>query len=340
MNKLIPIFALCFFISYTTAQLDYIPLGDSSGSQNSAGNNSASNTPANGQDQNNSLTNPSQTTPPAPSQLELAEIDLSSWFTVEEVHVGDTLSYVIKAEWVNPKIPISVLAPESLSFEGLSKVRVSSSSKKLAQNSSSGPQIKNQSFFIYHLKAALPGSGKALSARLPYFNAVSKDKEYLAIAPQIVNVLPAKKPLFSRGWCKILFGLLLLGGAGFLGYQLWQMSQSKKKEKTAPAASQKEKLKELKSRLSVGDSKSLLLQMEEIAMDYFKEENKLYGNRFEDLLIAYLKRSGNENAESWNKLKSQFELARFGGGQLASHELMDSYKTLCLCIHHQEDEHD
>jgi len=67
------------------------------------------------------------------AHIEVLNINGSGTFTKERVNVGDTLSYIITVEWENPKIPITVFAPESLTFTGMRKIKASTSHKKNCQ---------------------------------------------------------------------------------------------------------------------------------------------------------------------------------------------------------------
>jgi len=272
--------------------------------------------------------------------VEVFEIDGKGAFTQEEVNVNDTLSYIITIEWTNPKVPITVLAPESLTFAGLKKTKVYTSHKKIAHNRLGQPVVKNKSQFIFNLKAEIAGSGKASSTKLPYFSALRQDKEYVTISPQLINIGPAVTPFFQKGYVRFIFALL---GAALLGWVLYLIISRLKAKPRKPQEDNSnlmEKLKDLKSRIGVAESKNIILEMESLATLYLKLKLKTNQTHFASLLNEYYVLTNDKNKESWQKLVSDFELAKFGGGNKPSHQLMESYKLLNLCINQKEETND
>ncbi|MBF0432129.1 MAG: hypothetical protein HQK83_12670 [Fibrobacteria bacterium] len=273
------------------------------------------------------------------SAFELMEINGSSHFTVEEPRVGDTLSYVIVVEWENPKIPFTVLAPESLVFSGFKKKGVSTNHKKSSRYEGGGAVIVNHSEFIYKLQANVVGSGKASGAKLPCFSVLSKEKEYFTISPNLVTISPARVPVTQLWYIRVLGGLVMLTLLAVgLKYGLSAMKQRKRAAKPVKTDLQQE-LKTLKSRLVTGDSQAILFEIERLAVVYLAELNPLSKDKgFKTLLSEYLKSTKNQNQDEWNKLQQDFEYAKFGGGQKASHEVAESFRILKKCLNINEDE--
>jgi hypothetical protein len=283
---------------------------------------------------------PAQDSTPLPAgQLELVNISGSSHFTVEAPHAGDTLSYIITVEWENPKIPVTVLAPESLSFSGLKKTGASTQHKKIAVQKASGVMLKNSSLFIFNLKALTSGSAKAQSARLPYFSAVSQEREYVYISPSLITVLPAITPISQTITFKLILGLLavsaLMAGVYFVVKRFKQGS----KPSAGQTLSFEEEVKDLKSRIQVADSRQLLQEAEKVCVKYLR--SRLPGTQLastDALIDSYLTKYSEEHKTQWQLLKNDFELANFGGGQKVAHELANTIKNIKTCLNIREDE--
>lgn len=266
-------------------------------------------------------------------ETELIDIDASSAFTREAPHVGDTLSYVVTVEWQNPKVPFTVLAPESLIFKGFKKRKVSTQHRKIARMQDGKPELINHSEFKYQLEAALSGTGHASSARLPYFSALSKEKEYFHLASQIVDILPAKTPILQRWYVLALLGLsaaLLLWLA--VKAVVFRLSSRKKSKKPSAPDFQSE-VAALKSRLGNAEPKAILLEMEALCIRYLQHGHKQKDHAsFNSLLEAHLIGERADRQSDWRKLERDFELAKFGGGQKAPHEMAETYQTLKTCL--------
>jgi hypothetical protein len=277
--------------------------------------------------------------PDSVPDYELLEIDGSSIFTLEEPHVGDTLSYIITIEWVNPKVPFFVLAPESLTFSGFKKLGVGTDHKKVSRLEDGKPVLKNRSEFSYRLKAITQGSGKATSARLPYYTALSQEKEYLVISSNLIDILPAKVPITKKWYVRVLFWILLivLLILAIKYSMIWW--KEKKKRGLAPKSDFGQEMKEIKSRLQTGESKSVLLQMEDLSKRFLQQElsNKTQHN-INTLIQEYLKRNPESHKDEWISLQQDFELAKFGGGHKASHEIIESYRNLKTCLNLKEEQ--
>ena len=274
-----------------------------------------------------------------PSELELLEIDGSSRFTLENPHAGDTLSYIISIEWINPKVPLTVLAPESLLFSGFQKKGVRTEHRKVSNIKDGKPTLSNQSHFIYKLKAITPGTGKASSAKLPYYTALSQDKEYLLISPHLIDILPAKVPLVKRWYLQTIFWILI----AFLLVVLVKLFTSYLKSSKSKNKVQKidftTEIKTMKSRLTSAEPKALLLQMEQLCIRFLQQECATKNEQhFDTLLKSYEATISPEKNKSWLLLQKDFELAKFGGGQKAQHELLETYKNLKTCLNIKEDD--
>jgi hypothetical protein len=284
---------------------------------------------------------PQDTVSPAPDSLaevELMQIDGSSRFTLENPNAGDTLSYIITVEWINPRIPFFILPPESLSFSGFRKEAASTDHRKISKIVDGKPTIINKSEFTYKLRAITPGSGKASSARLPYYSALSQEKEYLPIGPHLTDILPARVPVIKKWYFQVILWLLAAGVLfAAVKFLLIWMKQNRNRNRVVKIDF-KDELKELKARLQFAESKDLLLQMENISLRFLKQElPKSASGNFDALLKRYLELKGDDNRDNWLRLQQDFELAKFGGGRKESHELLESYRALKTCLHLKED---
>ncbi len=271
----------------------------------------------------------------ASPSIDIIDIDAQSYFTVESPEVGDTLSYLITVEWVNPKVPVFVLAPESLSFSGFKKLRVSTKNKKIHQSESGVSTLKNRAEFIYKLQALTIGTGKASSTRLSYYTALSKEKEYLSIAPSLVDIKKARLP-FTKTWIfKGIFCVFLLG-LGAWGLIIFL--NRKKPLKAKKEDSVLEQMKAIKSRLEIGESRNVILEMEKIAIYYLQEAtaNKLV-NKLDPLLEEYLQNKSASEKEEWKSVSEEFVYAKFGGGKKQAYELKEIYQRLSQCFKLKKD---
>jgi hypothetical protein len=266
-------------------------------------------------------------------ETDLIDIDASSAFTREAPHVGDTLSYVVTVEWQNPKVPFTVLAPESLTFKGFKKRKVSTQHRKIARVQDGKPVLINHSEFKYQLEAALSGAGQASSAKLPYFSALSKEREYFHVPPQLIDILPARVPILKRWYVLALLGLfavLLLWLA--VKVAIFRLS-SRKKSKAPSAPDLQSEVTALKSRLGTAEPKAILLEMEALCIRFLQHGQKTKQSAsFNSLLEARLPGETANRQSAWRKLERDFELAKFGGGQKAPHELAETYQTLKTCL--------
>ncbi len=268
-----------------------------------------------------------------PSELELLQISGHSKFSKSTVHVGDTLSYSITIEWHNPKVPVMVLAPESLSFDGFVKKSASTDHKKVSTIKEGQMTLTNRTVFTYHLKAQTPGSGRASKTILPYYSAISKEHEYYSISPSLIDILPAKISLQERPFFKLILGLFLIGLISGGVYLFVKKKSKQTASKPDAGPNYITRLTQLKSRLQTGESKSILMEMEQIAIAFLSEKlNKSADTKLETLLDVYLTNAEASTISDWNKLKEDYELAKFGGGQKARHELTESYHLLKQCL--------
>ena len=275
------------------------------------------------------------------AHIELLEIDGNGSFSRQNIAAGDTLSYTITVEWKNPKVPIAVLAPESLSFVGFKRVKSFTSHKKIAKMVDGKPVVKNRSVFVYNLKAKIPGSGKAGTARLPYYSAVRKEQEYLTISPQLIDISKAVIPLNQRWYIKLFLWILLAGLVLVMGrWALKTFKKSDSDKNKQHSQSLEQSLKEVKSRIGSAESRELLLEMESLAVRYLADTLGSTGNHFDTLLADYKTKTEAKDFEKWATLKDEFNLAKFGDGNRASHELLESYKLLSQCLHQNEDIND
>ncbi|MFC1586566.1 hypothetical protein ACFL5V_13545, partial [Fibrobacterota bacterium] len=161
------------------------------------------------------------------------------------------------------------------------------------------------------------------------------------ISSHLVDILPARVPFMETWYFKFLFwtfGMALIIAA----VKYFLTRRKKRKEgKQSEQVSFAEGVKELKSRLQSAGSKELLLNMETLCTRFLGHElKKSPEGKFESLLEEYLQ-THPQHRDNWLKLRHDFELAKFGGGQKARHEILESYRTLKTCLHlKEENEHE
>lgn len=260
-------------------------------------------------------------------------------FTQSAARVGDSLDYVLAVEWNDGETPVFVLAPDSLDFAGFKIIGQATSHKKIAQ----GGEARNRTEFIYRLRAATQGTGRASSLKLRYLSGLSKNEEAVYVPASVLDIGPEPVAFFDHLWVKILLAAIVLGGAAALVRVL--LKQAKAKREAEPARDDlKPAVTEIKARIraaaqGTANSKDILLEMESVCVRFLKESGA-QGDKFEPLLKSHLARTG-AAAPEWNKLKELFHHARFAGGQLEAYELQDAYKTLKKCLNiSEEEEHD
>lgn len=283
-------------------------------------------------------------------------------FTATAPRVGDSLDYVVQVEWEDTGVPVFVLAPDSLDFPGFKILGQATLHKKLA----SASFVRNHTEFIFRLRAMAQGTGKAASLKVRYMTGLSRQEEAVFIPTALIDIGPAPVRLLDMLWFKLLLWLVILGGAAALAFAAFKLTLRKRAASVRKREDLKPEVTALKNRLrsaqnSPDASKTLLLEMEALALRFLKDE--MAGNtpvtpapgaapssagaaaRFEPLADAYVARTGGAadagSAQDWAKLKDLFRHARFAGGYKEPHELQDAFRTFRKCLKMTgDDEHE
>lgn len=274
-------------------------------------------------------------------------------FTNPSPRVGDSLDYVVRVEWEDTGVPVFVLAPDSLEFPGFKLLGQATVHKKVA----SGSTVRNRTEFIYRLRARTQGTGKAASLKVRYLTGLSRQEEAIFIPTALADIGPAPVRLLDMVWFKILLWALMAAAAGAAGYAAYRLSLRKRAAKAVAREDLKPEVAALKARLrtalnSPDASKTLLLEMEGLAIRYLRDETASAAGgsrpsaspapaRFDPLLDAYLARTasgtganghGHGGNADWDKLRDLFRHARFAGGYKEPHELQDAFRTFRICL--------
>ncbi len=297
------------------------------------------------------------TLPPMAMQ-EAVKLSTQGSFTNLSPRVGDSLDYVLQVEWQETQVPVIVLPPDSLAFEGFKILGQATVHKKLA----AGQDIRNHTEFIYRLRAQTQGTGRASSLKVRYMTGMSRSEEAVFVPTALVDILPAPVRLTDMLWFKLLGGLILLGGAVALAWFSFRLTLRSRKRPEPAKTDLKPEVAALKQRLrsaasSPDASKEILLAMEGLCIRFLQQEtiatgagNAAQGTaspgpaRFDPLADAYLARNGGSgapDAQDWAKLRELFRHARFAGGHKEPHELQDAFRTFKRCLKITgEDEHE
>jgi hypothetical protein len=288
--------------------------------------------------------------PPSERQ-EAVKLSAQGAFTNTSPKVGDSLDYVLQVEWQDTQVPVIVLAPDSLSFQGFKILGQATVHKKLA----SARDVRNHTEFIYRLRAQTQGSGRATSLKVRYLTGLSRQEEAIFVPTALIDILPAPVHIMDMLWFKLLAGLILLGGAATLGMASFKFASRKRKTSEPAKPDLRPDVNALKARLRSSAintpeaSKAVLLAMEDLCIRFLRMETKADASqaRFEPLLDTYLAGNGAnggtavQELQDWNKLRELFRHARFAGGHKEPHELQDAFKTFKRCLKITgEDEHE
>ncbi len=267
------------------------------------------------------------------SSTPLIQLKVTSFFSKSLIHMGDSLEYTVRVSWEDPHIPVTVLAPDSLDFIGLKRVGQSTTHRKIA----SAAGLSSQTEFTFQLVAASPGSATASALRLRYFAGVRGSEEQLYVAPVHIQIDAAKVPLQKRLWFRLIALVALLAFLYWIALMGFKQLQKKKNEKIKPQNNWAERVREIKGRIRLGESKKILLDIEALCIQFLQSQAKMLRseNRFNPLLDEYLGEHtdiSSDIKEEWYSLKQEFEHARFGGGQRESHELFESLRKVSHCL--------
>jgi hypothetical protein len=283
-----------------------------------------------------------------PALEEAVKLSVQGAFSNLNPKAGDSLDYILQVEWRDTQVPVVVLAPDTLAFEGFKILGQATVHSKLASNQ----DIRNHTEFIYRLRAKVQGTGRAGSLKVRYMTGLSQAEEAIFVPTAIIDILPAPVRLTDMLWFKLVGGLLLLGAAVAISWITFRLMLKARKPSAPLKIDFQPELKELKNRLRVGSSspdasKEIILNMEAISIRFLQQEIRLTGSaknaastgigidRYEPLLEKYL--AGNESSDAslamdWNKLTELFRHARFAGGYKEPHELQDAFRTFKKCL--------
>ena len=142
-------------------------------------------------------------------------INAKAAFSVKQAAVGDTVKYVLEVEWKDSRIPVVVLAPDSMNTPGFRVAGQNASHKKSAR----GDSVLNHTEFTYQLVPTVPGQSKVASLKLRYMTGLSNNEEALYVPAAFLEIIPAAIPLGSRLWFRF-FAFLLMAVAVIGG--IWQ----------------------------------------------------------------------------------------------------------------------
>jgi hypothetical protein len=114
------------------------------------------------------------------------------------------------------------------------------------------------------------------------------------------------------------------------------VSNTKKKEKAPPEVNLHQQFEELKKRLDVAPPQELLKSMESIATTYLKSRfPQSTESSFEKIFQQNKEKLSTTDAENFQALLNPFQLMKYGGGQLPSHQVREVYNQLKKCIPEQ-----
>ncbi len=257
-------------------------------------------------------------------------------FLSEHVGVGDTVEYQLLVEWQDSRIPVVVLAPDSLETPGFRIVDQSTTHRKTVENG----EARNATEFIYKLLARTQGSGKVSPLKLRYLTGFSNREEGLYVPGAFLNIGPEHVPLWKRLWFQLILFLAAIAALGWGGWRGWKTFQVKRlqshKENNRDFSPE---VKSLKGRWNTVDSRNWIADAEKVCLEFLRYNlgtKSSDSKRFETLLDQYLIRHPNpQEAEGWNKLRELFHHARYAGGRKEPHELQDTYRILKNCLHIQ-----
>lgn len=293
----------------------------------------------------------------AAAPVEAVNLSVEGRFTTPAPAVGDSLDYVLKVEWADAGVPVVVLAPDSLDFQGFDILGQATFHKKLADTRG----VQNRTEFVYRLRAKTQGSARAASLKLRYLSGISRSEESVFVPSTLVDIAPAPTRLLESLWFRLLAALLLLALAGLGGHAAYRAARrrSEASARKPDGTDLRPEVLALKSRLKGGDSRDILLEMESVCARHLKARLAPLGKasvkaaigdaappvaasappaganapRFDALLDRYLASDGAEGQpEDWKSLRDLFQHARFAGGHKEPHELQDAYRTLKRCL--------
>ncbi len=278
---------------------------------------------------------------PAPDSLRTQErvnLTARSGFFPRNPRVGDTLEYAIEVSWQDTRIPVLVLAPDSVDFTGLLLLDQSTRHEKIAN----GKTVENHTVFAYTLIADQPGPAKAASLKVRYTTGISGRDEAVYAPAGHVEILPSRFAFTRSLWFRVM--LLLLALAVLAGLAFSFLRGRRGREKTKPTVENRPEtlsaeVKSLRNRIGNGESRDILRGMEQLSLRFLGEKlsvekTDLTAARFDALLNRWLEKQGEdlERTADWEHLRELFRQARYAGGHKEPHELQDGWRALKRCL--------
>lgn len=259
-------------------------------------------------------------------------------FLTDHAAVGDTVNYLLSVEWNDSRVPVVVLAPESLEATGFHIADQSTTHRKSAGNG----EIRNATEFQYKLVAKMPGGAKVSALKLRYLTGFSNREEALYVPGVFLDIEPARIPFWKQLWFKLI---ALIAAAASMTWGVRRgLQKARSRRKQAQMKNQRDfapEVKTLKGRWNTTESRVWIDDAERVCMEYLRHNlgsNIPDNARFEALLEQYLTRHSDAGeAEGWKRLRELFRHARYAGGRKEPHELQDTYRTLITCLHIQGD---
>jgi hypothetical protein len=282
--------------------------------------------------------------PPSPDRsADRISLSAKSRFMAQQARMGDTLEYRIEVTWQDSRVPVLVLAPDSVDFSGLTLVDQSTHHEKSAM----AGKVENRTVFSYTLLPQQVGMAKAASLKVRYTSALSGLEEAVFAPSAQVEVLPARFAfLRSTGFiaaCAVLaLGLAAFGAFLALKSGVFGSGKGKKASEAKPAdkrAQLEREVLSVKSRIGHGESREILAEMEKLAVLHLSatvsaEAAAQAHARFDALLDAWLagNRDDLDRTADWERLRELFRQARYAGGHKEPHELQDAWRAMKRCL--------
>lgn len=278
---------------------------------------------------------------PAPDSLRASEsvrLTARSGFSPRNPRVGDTVEYAIEVSWQDTRIPVLVLAPDSVDFTGLRLVDQSTRHEKIA----GGRTVENRTIFAYTLVADQPGPAKAASLKVRYTTGISGRDEAVYAPAGHVEILPSRFAFAHSLWFRALLLVLALAALTALGTTFFLRRRRATKSKSQPETPQATlgiEVKSLRNRIGNGESRDILRGMEQLSLRYLCEKLAVEKSdpaaaRFDVLLNRWLDqhRDDLDRAADWEHLRELFRQARYAGGHKEPHELQDGWRAMKRCL--------
>lgn len=296
---------------------------------------------------------------PAAAEKNTDRISLSakSRFTPNPSRMGDTVEYRIEVTWQDSRVPVLVLAPDSVDFTGLTLVEQSTRHEKSAM----GGKVENRTVFSYSLVPKQTGIGKAASLKVRYTTALSGQEEAVYAPAAQVEIRAARFAFLQSGWFLGLCTVVILAGLGGVLYAALKAGKiggtgKNKSAETGPKDKRAQLVRDfqaVKARIGHGESREILSEMERLAIAHLRASQASATSaaggtaqsvesappKFDTLLDAWLmqNRDDLDRTADWERLRELFRQARYAGGHKEPHELQDAWRAMKRCLNVTEE---